>query len=400
MPIDDKPLERFAIADLEELIDNQVSEQRTLDYKRALPGTTDAEKREFLRDVSSFANTAGGHLVYGMTESNGIPRDLPGIQLEKPDAEQCRLENLLRDGVRPRISRIDFRFMPITNGSYVVVVRIPTSWAKPHMVTYNDGKFYARNSNGKYPMDIDELRSAFLSGYAVKGRIERFRRQRIELVQRGALPVRPFGVPFCLLQVVPFNLGENSTMIDVSSLEGLDQLKNVISGTCPRLKYSLDGLTIHNDSSDQGDATYCITVFRDGGAIELVHRVPLIDQRRPDLCRISEILFEQTIREKFSSILQVQRAIGISPPLAVMLTLVGARTFDLNISCISNRWYHGHPIEIDPVELPDVCIDRYDGDPDQTLRPLFDGIWLAAGWPRSMNYDESGRRVLWHEQDK
>ena len=42
------------------------AEGRTLDYKRTLPGSTDEEKREFLADVSSFANAAGGDIVYGI----------------------------------------------------------------------------------------------------------------------------------------------------------------------------------------------------------------------------------------------------------------------------------------------------------------------------------------------
>jgi predicted HTH transcriptional regulator len=31
----------------------------------------DADVREFLKDVSSFANTAGGHLIIGMDEAGG-----------------------------------------------------------------------------------------------------------------------------------------------------------------------------------------------------------------------------------------------------------------------------------------------------------------------------------------
>lgn len=26
----------------------------------------------------------------------------------------------------------------------------------------------------------------------------------------------------------------------------------------------------------------------------------------------------------------------------------------------------------------------------KVIRPVFDSIWNAAGWPRSMNYDEAG----------
>ncbi len=63
---------------LRSLIDDQVAELRNIEYKWDLPGTSPEEKREFLADVCSFANMAGGDLVYGMTENGGMPQELPG----------------------------------------------------------------------------------------------------------------------------------------------------------------------------------------------------------------------------------------------------------------------------------------------------------------------------------
>jgi hypothetical protein len=40
-----------------------VQEGKTLEYKRELPGGSDQDKREFLADVSSFANTEGGDII-------------------------------------------------------------------------------------------------------------------------------------------------------------------------------------------------------------------------------------------------------------------------------------------------------------------------------------------------
>lgn len=55
-----KKFEEITYADIQQLIDNAVSESRTLDYKRDLPGDSDSEKREFLSDIASLANAAGG----------------------------------------------------------------------------------------------------------------------------------------------------------------------------------------------------------------------------------------------------------------------------------------------------------------------------------------------------
>ena len=73
-----KPLEFFTAADLQRLVDNRVQEGRAIEYKSALVVNTDEDKREFLSDVSSFANTSGGHLLFGIEENGGVPTRLLG----------------------------------------------------------------------------------------------------------------------------------------------------------------------------------------------------------------------------------------------------------------------------------------------------------------------------------
>jgi hypothetical protein len=53
-----KPLDAIGGTDLQALVDNQVREIKTIDYKVALPGNSDADKKEFLYDVSSLADAA------------------------------------------------------------------------------------------------------------------------------------------------------------------------------------------------------------------------------------------------------------------------------------------------------------------------------------------------------
>jgi len=72
----EKDLQLIQEADLEELIKNKVPEGKTTEYKQVLPGSSDADKKEFLADVSSFANAAGGHLLYGIRAESAIQRKL------------------------------------------------------------------------------------------------------------------------------------------------------------------------------------------------------------------------------------------------------------------------------------------------------------------------------------
>ena len=59
----EKPLEDITEKDLNELIENQVIEKKHLEYKRLLPSGRESDKKEFLADIISFANTSGGDII-------------------------------------------------------------------------------------------------------------------------------------------------------------------------------------------------------------------------------------------------------------------------------------------------------------------------------------------------
>ncbi len=71
-----KPLESITESDLQALVDAQTAEQRIMEYKQALLGNIADDKKEFLADVSSFANAAGGNLLFGIGGQAGIPVSL------------------------------------------------------------------------------------------------------------------------------------------------------------------------------------------------------------------------------------------------------------------------------------------------------------------------------------
>jgi predicted HTH transcriptional regulator len=92
-----KPLDQIDKGDLQQLIDDQVQESKTIDYKLDAVGNSDKAKKDFLADVSSFANAVGGHLIYGISEEQGIPKQISGLVLDMDD-EMARLDNIIRDG--------------------------------------------------------------------------------------------------------------------------------------------------------------------------------------------------------------------------------------------------------------------------------------------------------------
>src|SRR5260370_35384994 len=74
MALFDKPLAQIDEHDLLRLISDKAAESKTHDYKRDLVAQADGDKKEFLYDASSFANTQGGNLIFGVAEAKGVPR--------------------------------------------------------------------------------------------------------------------------------------------------------------------------------------------------------------------------------------------------------------------------------------------------------------------------------------
>jgi predicted HTH transcriptional regulator len=136
-----RQLNEIKVTDLEALEINSVRESRTLDFKETLPGSTDDEKKDFLADIVSFANTGGGDIAFGFKEikeagkSTGTA-EVVGLQGSiNQDAEKLRFHNMIRDGIRPRITGVQIHFVEGHNKGLLAIIRIPQSWAAPHMVT-------------------------------------------------------------------------------------------------------------------------------------------------------------------------------------------------------------------------------------------------------------------------
>src|SRR6476659_1035123 len=148
------------------------------------------DRKEFLADASSFANSMGGHLIYGMKEVGVLPTDLVALPGIDADMEMRRLEQMARTGVRPPMVGLQLQPITIKDGIAAIVMRIPQSWNSPHQVTFDQSfRFYARGTNGKYALEVDEWRSIFSLGASAAERLQQFRIERISKIVAEDAPV-------------------------------------------------------------------------------------------------------------------------------------------------------------------------------------------------------------------
>ena len=224
MAFEGKTFDSIDLADLEALVENQVAEQRTLEYKRELPQqwTADATK-EFLADVSSFANAGGGYILYGVQEAKdkkGVPEKLSGLSGVSADAEILRLESKIRTGVAPRIPGVRSKTIDLGDNRFILVLYIPRSWQGPHMLTGGESRFHSRTSNGKPPLDVHEIRDAFAAADSATSRINEFRLERVSAVVSQQTPVPLTETATVLLHSIPTGaLSRGAASFDLSSPE-------------------------------------------------------------------------------------------------------------------------------------------------------------------------------------
>ena len=199
-----KSLDDIVEGDLQDLVARRIAARKTLDYKRELPGGAPSDRDKFIANVSSFANTSGGDLIFGVDAPSGTgePTFIPGLELAAPEDAKLRLEQFLQSGLRPSLPRHDIRYFKLTTGRYVLIVRIWQSWIGPHRIG-DYGPFYARNSAGKYQLDVGQLRQAFGLSDTLSQRISAFRAARISKVYSDELPTPIDNGPRLLIHIAP-----------------------------------------------------------------------------------------------------------------------------------------------------------------------------------------------------
>jgi len=310
-----KPAPEIDFADLNALL-GTVYEGKTIEYKREMPARKPEEVIKLLAAVSSLANTAGGDLLIGIEE---LAHAIPGVAFDDLDAEKLRIEQLLASSIEPRIPRVEIEAVACANGRHVLVVRTHRSWIGPHRVTVNS-KFYGRNSAGKYPLDVSELRSAFVLGETIAERIRNFRQGRLIKIDAGETPLlsmRP-GAKMAI-HVVPFSAFSGSQQhIDIGRAISQSHVMAMPPGRIGHPKdytVNLDGFVTFTNPRDKPAGGYA-QIFRTG-AIEGV--AVLSTDGTTATPYISGPVFEYTIVSATKNYLSFMHSIGIAPPIVVFV---------------------------------------------------------------------------------
>jgi hypothetical protein len=383
-----KSLDKVEPEDLKQLQVNAVSEGKTIEYKLNLPSNSDGDRKEFLADVSSFANSSGGDLIFGVFEETGIPTSVDGIELTNPDEEIRKYENIIRDGIEPRIV-CAIRAINLGEKKYSLIIRVEKSWTGPHRVTYKGhDKFYSRNSAGKYPLDTNELKLAFSLSQTLTEQITRFKTERISQIFSDNLPLPFYDGGKIVLHLVPLESFTPNHRIDFSLvINDPAKLKPVYSSGWSH-RINLEGLLSYSGGRDDRIHSY-IQLYRNG-IIEAVEGLILAADRERKM--IPSLTYELELVKSLSEILSLLNELGVNTPIVVFLTLLGTKGWEMGVDRSRFREDY-YKIDRDIIVLPETIIETYDVEARDILRPMFDLVWNACGYQRSYNFDENGNWI-------
>jgi hypothetical protein len=371
--------------DLKQLVENQVLEKKNLDYKLLLPSNADGEKKEFLADVSSFANSSGGDLLFGITQDNatGLPKEIVGLDSLNIDKEILRLESIVRDGIEPRIPSVAIHAVKLTNSNTVLIMRIQRSWVLPHRIKFlKSYRFYSRGTNGKYELDIGELRNAFTVIESLNERIKKFRENRVSSIFSNELPM--LSVPFynnakVVLHLVPLVAFNPSTSYDIKQLKTKSNYYQPMYCSSWNNRYNLEGLLSYSVGSSGLSHSY--TQFYRNGIVEAVDALLLEPQGSKK--EIPSIAYEQEIIKTIKNYISALQFLNVELPIVVFVTFIDAKGYSM-----TRR--ESELIDRDILLLPEVILESYNINVEQALRPIFDSVWNACGFSQSLNYNDKG----------
>ncbi len=398
-----KQLSEISVEDLQRLVENKVLEKKTLEYKQELPGSSDAQKKKFLAEVSSFANAAGGHIIFGIAEKeeqDETTLDLCGLGSVNTDSEILRLENSIRDGIRPRILGIATEPIRLEGEDVAIIIEVPRSWSSPHRVTFSGhDKFYTRDSAGKHSMDVDELRAAFLLSDTIAERLRNFRVERLSRIIGGETPVALPDGPKIVLHIVPFAAFQPGERFDLSTLKSHKKLLTPLDDYPSGSRYNLDGLVYYSNRRDNS-SPYSYTQAFWNGSIEAVDTNLLSPELRGlDSAYIPSGNFEEALVGAVGRYRSAQELLGVEAPLVIMLSLLGVRGFHIEapkrVMQVQRELHAEQPvIDRDDVIVPGTIADDFEFEPSAIMKNAFDAVWNAAGWPGSVYYDEDANWKL------
>lgn len=381
---------------IEQIVRENQPEGRNLDFKSTLESdqiSVDPKKQrdEFLKDISAFANTAGGMIIFGIIEKKvdnvrtGQAHELRLFSMKEIADRKKRFQGWLKTGLQPTLPGLELLELesPTTKGSGVLVARIPKSWCGPHMVRTDtlEGKFYYRTSFGCEVMDYGLLRSAFLQSEAIEEKIRKFLIDRWGKIEAAETPAKiQESVSNLVVHFVP-----SSALSDIQQKILFDQSDRRHLEFRSTGRHNIDGYCAYDAEAGMGGICRSYVQFFRTGIVEFVTQDILV---RFEKGFVGPKTIEKHLCAIINSVRKFYQDKSIDTPVYCFIGLLKVR--DKSIFTPLDWSDPLASFDRENIFLPEILVDDLsdmnasyrEGMPTE-LPPIFidslDVMWQAAG---------------------
>lgn len=382
-----KPLDQISESDLRSLIDSCREEGPQIDFKRDLPKDDHEGRKEFFSDISAFANTSGGDLVYGMLEKDGFASKLVSQVLPmSTDGYVLKLQNSIRDRIEPMIQGVGIQPVSLTEGGHAVVIRVPRSFTGMHRVR-GDGHFYVRKSRSNAQLDVPGIISKVSDYLGREDRIKSFfaRRYSDILANEHSIPLADG--PKLVVHLLPVRDFLDGAEIDIDGAIKDRNIPLLSDSGSHSVRHTYDGRAFYR--ADDGTATLFTLLMRSGvveGCMDLIPKYWPPESKRVNLDYV-----EESVLHLLTTFCSTNFAeMTTSWPLVVRVALLGTNglPFESGLRTDMRHSNYGLPArQPSPVlVLPDVFLEGPSTDVVDAMHFAFVRMWHSWGYPHSLSY--------------
>lgn len=401
------PLATLQLGHILNLLAEEKTELKQLEYKRELPPSREeiAGLRksgllkdnkdpivEFACDVSAMANSEGGDILFGVDEDT---LNLAPIEIGDWDKTRSRLEQLILSNIEPRLIAFDFRPVEVTPGKFLVILRVPKSLIGPHQISSGRDKFWMRHPGGKHPMDIAQIRAAFLSSATAIDSARRWRDERFDKLLRNDGHLQLEQGPIQILHLIPLSFRDPMRTISIQLLQKQDRFLLPVPRSSSAIgRVNADGFLNFRRIGQDAAVNGYVQFYREGviESVRIVKTNSSLDKVFP-----SAIVEEELFRA-LGYYLRAMNQAGIAPPI-----LVGIAYFN-----VAGYRMAGNDFPVFADEMPqysigpniltyrEVLVNEW-LSPEQIpdfFQELALSLWNASGYASSHHYRNDGSHPM------
>jgi hypothetical protein len=402
-----KPLNQVNAKDILELIENEVPENATLEYKRdlLLDGDKTKAREEFLCDLTAMANAAGGCIIFGIEEKRDEKNHNTGIpgrlfkSAQNFDTLQQSIHQAILHGTNPPVTSIQVHQLEV-EGTPVLIIGVPKRLGLPSMVTFNDNrKIYRRNSSGKYVPDVYELEQIFLNHSTARQAAENFRQLRIDEVLKSKPSPVLLKEGSCFIHAVPMSHRQPHPL-PIAEVANLDRDKI----TCPLFihtrmnrphkkadfEFNSEGF-ISSSTTGPSDFIYAYNQYFRNGIIEFYTTEFTVKKGFSNQVSENWLLGSALANGVCKAVDQATtawRQFDIYPEFLILVSL--RIPFDKTALGGINNIREGE-FKKNVIDLPAIAFSGREftiGQTYETFKPNLDILWQTAGRPAAPTVDQ------------